>query len=48
MLTKSDMTAIELANYRSHDYGRIDDCIRCLDCEIGVWNGHRSPCPVAH
>ena len=44
------MNAIELteaakaANYRSHDYDQVDDCIRCIRCEIGIWNGWRENC----
>ena len=40
------MTDTERLNYNSHHYGIIDDCYRCLDCEIGTWNGHKERCPV--
>lgn len=36
--------AIKDLNHRSHRFGRIDDCIRCLNCEIGIWNGWRENC----
>ena len=31
-------------NYRSHTYGVVDDCYRCIDCEIGEWNGWKELC----
>ena len=31
-------------NYASHHIGVVDDCHRCIDCEIGVWNAHLEPC----
>jgi len=34
----------KVENYNSHTFGKIDDCVRCLDCEIGVWNGWKRPC----
>ena len=46
------MTTLELSveqrkeNYVSHNYGDVDDCIRCVDCEVGIWNGWRYACPA--
>jgi len=31
-------------NADSHIFGRIDDCIRCLNCEIGSWNAWHRHC----
>ena len=31
-------------NAASHTIGVVDDCYRCLDCEIGSWNAWKSPC----
>ena len=36
--------AAKAANRNSHRWGVIDDCYRCIDCEIGVWNGWRENC----
>lgn len=36
--------AIKQRNHNSHYWGIIDDCRRCLDCEIGFWNGWKSDC----
>ena len=44
MNTQELTEAIKDLNYRSHDWGVIDDCTRCLDCEIGVWNGWKENC----
>lgn len=33
-------------NESTHRIGVIDDCYRCLDCEIGSWNAHKEPCPA--
>lgn len=33
-----------LANAKSHFIGVVDDCYRCLDCEIGSWNAWKNPC----
>lgn len=44
------MTTLEMTerkeNYKSHNYGPVDDCIRCVDCEIGIWNGWTAYCPA--
>ena len=32
------------ANDKSHAYGVIDDCERCLNCEVGIWNGWKEAC----
>ena len=40
------MTAQEIQNKNSHRIGVVDDCYRCVDCEIGSWNAHKSPCPA--
>ena len=34
------------ANTRTHRIGVIDDCYRCLRCEVGAWNAHKYPCPA--
>jgi len=34
------------ANYFSHRFGNVDDCIRCIYCEIGQWNGWKERCPA--
>lgn len=34
------------SNFYSHSIGVVDDCYRCVHCEIGVWNAHREPCYV--
>jgi hypothetical protein len=33
-------------NARSHTIGIVDDCYRCVDCEIGEWNAWKERCPV--
>lgn len=43
----SKMNEMEMANYKSHYYGIVDDCYRCVDCEVGVWNGHKEMCWTA-
>lgn len=32
------------ANIDSHMMGRIDDCVRCVRCEIAVWNAWQRDC----
>lgn len=32
-------------NAASHRIGNVDDCLRCVDCEIGAWNAWRNVCP---
>lgn len=39
--------AVKAANHASHCFTEIDECTRCMDCEIGVWNGYREMCPAA-
>jgi hypothetical protein len=34
------------ANAASHSIGVVDDCLRCLDCEIGSWNAWKEACHV--
>jgi hypothetical protein len=34
------------ANAASHCIGVVDDCYRCLDCEIGAWNSWKDACHV--
>jgi hypothetical protein len=31
-------------NAASHHIGIVDDCRRCVDCEIGSWNAWKSHC----
>jgi hypothetical protein len=33
-------------NASSHRIGVIDDCYRCLNCEIGSWNAWKMECPA--
>jgi hypothetical protein len=33
-------------NSYSHRIGTVDDCARCVDCEIGAWNAWQRLCPV--
>jgi hypothetical protein len=30
----------------THVIGIVDECYRCVNCEIGSWNAWKSPCPV--
>ena len=40
-----DLTPAEReANARTHHIGNVDDCARCLDCEIAVWNSWKVAC----
>lgn len=32
------------ANAASHIIGNVDDCSRCINCEIGSWNAWQRPC----
>lgn len=32
------------ANARTHRIGNVDDCLRCIDCEIGSWNAWKVAC----
>lgn len=34
----------KIANANSHRIGVVDDCYRCIDCEIGSWNAWKSHC----
>jgi len=31
-------------NSASHIIGIVDDCYRCINCEIGSWNAWKSHC----
>lgn len=33
-------------NTYSHRIGNVDDCVRCVDCEIGSWNAWKELCPA--
>lgn len=35
---------IRSANFASHIFVDMDDCTRCMDCEIGIWSGHKEYC----
>lgn len=35
------------ANAQTHWIGVVDDCYRCVKCEIGSWNAWKQPCPEA-
>jgi hypothetical protein len=40
-----DLTPAERdANARTHTIGNVDDCLRCIDCEIGAWNAWKVAC----
>jgi len=39
-LTKEQMRI----NSASHIIGVVDDCYRCINCEIGSWNAWKSHC----
>lgn len=44
-LVPSDLTPEERAyNASTHIIGAVDDCYRCINCEIGSWNAWKSPC----
>lgn len=44
-MMKIEMSQEErVRNATSHRIGNVDDCNRCLDCEIGSWNAWREPC----
>ena len=30
----------------THVIGVVDECYRCINCEIGSWNAWKTPCPV--
>lgn len=32
------------SNSASHRIGIVDDCYRCVHCEIGSWNTWKRPC----
>lgn len=36
--------SVKRANAASHHIGVVDDCYRCIDCEIGSWNAWKQPC----
>jgi hypothetical protein len=31
-------------NAASHTIGVVDDCYRCIDCEVGSWNAWKYHC----
>jgi len=31
-------------NTSTHRIGVVDDCYRCIECEIGSWNAWKQPC----
>jgi hypothetical protein len=33
-------------NAASHRIGVVDDCYRCIYCEIGSWNAWKMACPA--
>ena len=35
---------VRVANANSHRIGNVDDCSRCIDCEIGSWNAWQKEC----
>ena len=36
--------SVKIANANSHHIGVVDDCYRCINCEIGSWNAWQQPC----
>jgi hypothetical protein len=42
MLTKEERQI----NMFSHDIGAVDDCNRCVNCEVGSWNAWKYLCPA--
>jgi hypothetical protein len=36
--------AMRQANVRTHKVGIVDECYRCVRCEIGSWNTWKQPC----
>lgn len=40
------MSVMQTDHSMSHRIGIVDDCYRCIDCEIGAWNAHKKPCPA--
>ena len=34
----------KIANANSHVIGVVDDCYRCINCEIGKWNAWKEMC----
>lgn len=45
-LWESMSEAEKTANVRSHHIGVVDDCYRCVDCEMGSWNTWKKFCPA--
>lgn len=43
-MTTTLTPAEQESNRRSHRIGVIDDCYRCIRCEVGSWNAHKYPC----
>jgi len=35
---------VKIQNAASHRIGVIDNCRRCVDCEIASWNAWQQPC----
>jgi hypothetical protein len=35
---------VRARNAASHIIGNVDDCARCINCEIGSWNAWKSEC----
>lgn len=35
---------VRMENDHSHRYGAVDDCVRCIHCEVAVWNGWKVNC----
>mgnify|MGYP003349425583 CR=1 FL=1 len=44
-VAQPELTAAEKQrNANSHTIGVVDDCYRCIDCEIGSWNAWKELC----
>ena len=47
-VAQPELTAAEKQrNANSHTIGVVDDCYRCIDCEIGSWNAWKELCWTA-
>jgi hypothetical protein len=48
VVKKEDLTKeARFLNSMSHDIGAVDDCYRCIHCEVGSWNAWKFICPNA-
>lgn len=45
MSEKTECQTTDLTS--THRIGAVDDCIRCIDCEVGVWNARKVRCSAS-